>query len=102
MKLGIWSVILDIKLPVVTSLSIAFMKMLSTIDGFWFLITLVGLLIVGCRLLVSIVSVKFLTCLYKGCYHGTFGNLLPYFTSYMRQVNANIIRNDKAYINIVK
>ena len=28
---------------------------------------------------------------YKGCYHGTFGNLLPYFTSYMRQVKTKIV-----------
>ena len=27
-----------------------------------------------------------------GCYHGTFGNLLPYLTSYMRQVKVNSFR----------
>ena len=62
----------------------------------------VNYIIIYISVSVYMYKVKFLTCLYKGCYHGTFGNLLPYFTSYMRQVNANIIRNDKAYINIVK
>ena len=28
----------------------------------------------------------FLIQICAGCYHGTFGNLLPYFTSYLRQV----------------
>ena len=32
----------------------------------------------------------FLIQLCVGCYHGTFGNLLPYLTSYMRQVRGDI------------
>ena len=28
----------------------------------------------------------FLIMLCIGCYHGTFGNILPYLTSYMKQV----------------
>ena len=33
----------------------------------------------------------FLIHLCAGCYHGTFGNLLPYFTSYLRLVMLYII-----------
>ena len=29
----------------------------------------------------------FLIQLCLGCYHGTFGNILPYLTSYMKQVS---------------
>ena len=34
----------------------------------------------------------FLIQVCAGCYHGTFGNLLPYFTSYMKQVNKLVWR----------
>ena len=32
----------------------------------------------------------FLIQLCAGCYHGTFGNILPYLTSYMRQVTEHL------------
>ena len=35
----------------------------------------------------------FLIQLCAGCYHGTFGNLLPYLTSYVRQVTGNARKN---------
>ena len=35
----------------------------------------------------------FLIQLCAGCYHGTFGNLLPYLTSYVRQVTGNTRKN---------
>ena len=31
-----------------------------------------------------------------GCYHGTFGNLLPYFTSYLKQVGER--RKDNVFL----
>ena len=36
----------------------------------------------------------FLIQLCTGCYHGTFGNLLPYLSSYVRQVT-EYVRNAK-------
>lgn len=44
------------------------------------------------RGLLSIVG-AFLVQICVGSYHGTFGNLLPYFTSYMRQVYVNVHTN---------
>ena len=41
MKLGMWSLILDVRLPQVMSLSTALMKKLSIKEGFCFLMTLV-------------------------------------------------------------
>ena len=34
------------------------------------------------------VLAAFLIQLCNGCYHGTFGNLLPYLSSYLRQVTS--------------
>ena len=48
----------------------------------------------------------FLIQVCAGCYHGTFGNLLPYFTSYLKQVsrvqtdfNYSILIKDKSRFN---
>ena len=36
------------------------------------------------------VLAAFLIQLCNGCYHGTFGNLLPYLSSYLRQVTSGL------------
>jgi len=40
----------------------------------------------------------FLIQLCTGCYHGTFGNLLPYLSSYVRQTDDNLSNGDLAMI----
>ena len=43
----------------------------------------------------------FLIQVCAGSYHGTFGNLLPYFTSYLKQVKEYIRRHRFLYANIL-
>ena len=40
----------------------------------------------------------FLTQLCAGCYHGTFGNMLPYLTSYMKQTSPHLTHGDLAMV----
>ena len=43
----------------------------------------------------------FLIQLCAGCFNGTFGNLLPYFTSYMKQVHSTLVcLYARLYLNI--
>ena len=49
--------------------------------------------------LISIFG-AFLLQLCVGSYHGTFGNLLPYITSYLRQVNMSTYNSSDSIIII--
>ena len=40
----------------------------------------------------------FLTQLCAGSYHGTFGNMLPYLTSYMKQTSPHLTHGDMAMV----
>ena len=62
MKLGIWSVILSGEIEMILSLERELVKMLSSSEGFCLFTTRVGLLIVGCKLLPYIVSMKSCVC----------------------------------------
>ena len=63
MKFGMWSEILETRLPVIMFFWSVLTKILSMRDGFWFLTILVGLLMVGCRLNCDIVSTNWVTFL---------------------------------------
>ena len=49
---------------------------------------------------VGVLSVfgAFLTQLCAGCYHGTFGNMLPYLTSYMKLSSPHLTHGDMAMV----
>ena len=47
--------------------------------------------------LISIFG-AFLLQLCVGSYHGTFGNLLPYITSYLRQVNMSTYNSSESIL----